>query len=280
MDGLRSCGSRWNRFAATRIVAVAHRASLIRDPPTLRYADRLLAAQVRARDAAALLRRSFGVAGGDDLAAEAAGAGAEIEQAVGIGNHFAIVLDDDERVAQVAKLFERGNEPGVVARVEADRRLVEHVQHAAQAAADLAGEADALGFAAGKRRGGAAECEIVESDVDQEREPVFDFANQLAGDFLFVRREPPFFDLGDQLAQRRAADLVERAVAEADGRRIVAQPAAAAFAAVDLADELFEQRAQSRRELAMLLRARGKGLCIGSGKRSNAIRSGEPARRG
>ena len=53
----------------------------------------------------------------------------------------------------------------------------------------------------------------------------------------------------DQFAERRAADLVECAVAEADGGRGVAQPAAAALAAIDLADELFEQCAQARREL-------------------------------
>ena len=75
----------------------------------------------------------------------------------------------------------------VVARVEADRRLVEHVQHAAQAAADLAGQANALRFAAGERRRGAAEREVIEADVDQEREPVFDLADQFAGDLLLVR---------------------------------------------------------------------------------------------
>ncbi len=134
-----------------------------------------------------------GRAGGYDLAAEPAGAGAEVEQAVGAGDHFAVVLDDEKRVAEVAKFLQCDDEAGVVARVEADRRLVEHVQHAAQAAADLAGEANALGFAAGERWGGAAECEVVETDVDEEREPVLDFANQLAGDFLFVGRRVSIF---------------------------------------------------------------------------------------
>ena len=211
-------------------------------------------------------------AGGDDLATEPAGAGAEVEQAVGTRDHFAIVLDDEQRVAEVAKLLQRGDEPRVVARVEADRRLVEHVQHAAQAAADLAGQSNALGFAAGERRRRAAEREVVEADVDQEREPVFDFANQFAGDFLFVGRELPLLHLRDQFAERRAADLVERAFAEADGGRIVAQSAAAALAAIDLADELFEQAAQPRREFrgffergveAFVLEAEeGSQLCI------------------
>ena len=83
-----------------------------------------------------------------------AGRRAEVEQLIGAGDHFAIVLDQQQRVAQVAQLFQRLDQPAVVARVQADRRLVEHIQHAAQAAADLAGQANALGFAARERRGG------------------------------------------------------------------------------------------------------------------------------
>ena len=60
---------------------------------------------------------------------------------------------------------ERVEQPVVVARVQADRRLVENVQHADQAAADLPGQADALRFAAGERRGGAVERQVVEADV-------------------------------------------------------------------------------------------------------------------
>ena len=79
-----------------------------------------------------------------------------------------VVLDDDDGVAQVAQLRERVEQPVVVARVQADRRLVENVEHADQAAADLAGQANALRFAAGERRGRAVERQIIEPDVEQE----------------------------------------------------------------------------------------------------------------
>src|SRR4051794_30275672 len=125
--------------------------------------------------------------------------------------------------------------------MEADRGFVENVQHAAEAAADLAGEADALGFAAGESGSGAAKREVVEAHVNEKREPVIDFADQFPGNFLFIRGELPFLYLCHQLAKRRAANLVERAVAEAYCGRGVSEPAAAAFAAIDLADELFEQ---------------------------------------
>ena len=94
---------------------------------------------------------------------------------VGGPHRVFVVLDDDDRVAQVAQLGERVEQALVVARVEADRGFVEDVEHADQAAADLAGEADALRFAAGERGGGAVEREIFEADVVQEAEPAADF---------------------------------------------------------------------------------------------------------
>ena len=70
---------------------------------------------------------------GDDIAAETAGAGAEIEDIVGVADGFFIVLDDEDRVAQIAQLFERFDEAGVVALVQADGGLVEDVEDTAQA---------------------------------------------------------------------------------------------------------------------------------------------------
>jgi hypothetical protein len=43
------------------------------------------------------------------------------------------------------------DQPAVVALVQPDRRLVEHVQHAREPGADLRREADALRLAAGER---------------------------------------------------------------------------------------------------------------------------------
>jgi hypothetical protein len=60
------------------------------------------------------------------------------------------MLDHDHRVAQVAQAGEGAEQAFVVALVQADRRLVEHVHHADQAGADLAGQADALRLAAGQ----------------------------------------------------------------------------------------------------------------------------------
>ena len=85
---------------------------------------------------------------GDHLAAMDAGGGADVDDIVGMQDGVLVVLDDDHRVADVAQVLQRVEQPGIVALVQADRRLVQHVEHAGQPGADLRGEPDALALAA------------------------------------------------------------------------------------------------------------------------------------
>ncbi len=85
---------------------------------------------------------------GDDAAAVLAGLRAHVDEIVGAADRILVVLDHDHRIAEVAQLREGGEQAVVVALMQADRGLVEHVHHAGQAGADLAGEADALCLAA------------------------------------------------------------------------------------------------------------------------------------
>ena len=90
---------------------------------------------------------------GDDLAAVDAGAGADVDDVIGGQDRVLVVLDDDDGVADVAQVLERAEQAVVVALMQPDRRLVEHVEHAREARADLRGEADALRFTARQRAG-------------------------------------------------------------------------------------------------------------------------------
>ena len=85
-----------------------------------------------------------------------------------------VVLDHDHRVPEVAQAHQRVDEPLVVALVQPDRRLVEHVEHAHQPAADLRRQPDALRLAAGERRRRPVQRQVVEPDVEQEAEPLVD----------------------------------------------------------------------------------------------------------
>jgi hypothetical protein len=70
----------------------------------------------------------------------------------------------------------------VVARVQADGRLVEDVADAAQVGAELRGEPDALRLAAGQRGRGAVERQVAQADLRQESQARAEFGDQVACD--------------------------------------------------------------------------------------------------
>ena len=160
--------------------------ALLRRPAERRHRDFARAGEIlageRVRVGHDLVRRALG----DDLAAMDAGGRADVDDVVGLADGVLVVLDDDHGVAEVAEVLERLEEAGVVALVQADRRLVEDVEHAGQARADLRGEADALALAAGQRAGGAGERQVVEADIDQEVQPLADLLEDARGDLVLL----------------------------------------------------------------------------------------------
>ena len=55
------------------------------------------------------------------------GAGADVDEVVGGEHHVAVMLDDDDAVAQVAQLFEALDEALVVALVEANAGFIQYI---------------------------------------------------------------------------------------------------------------------------------------------------------
>ena len=128
--------------------------------------------------------------GRHDVTAVLARTGADVDHPVGGADRLLVVLDDDQRVADVAQRDQRADQLVVVALVQPDRRLVEDVEDAHQLAADLRRKADALRLTAGKRRGAAIDGEVVEPDVVQETEALLDLLDHLPRDRLLALAEP------------------------------------------------------------------------------------------
>jgi hypothetical protein len=133
-------------------------------------------------------------AGADDFAAVDSGAGAHVDDMVGGADRVLVMLDDEHGVAEAAEALEGFEEAVVVLLVEADRGLVEDVEDAREAGADLRGEADALALAAGQGAAGAVEVEIVEADIVEEAEALVDFLEDGARDLAVLGRELVFED--------------------------------------------------------------------------------------
>ena len=145
------------------------------------------------------------------------------------------MLDDDERVAQVAQALKGGDELAVVALVQADRRLVEHVQDADEARTDLRGQADTLRLAARKGSGTARQRQVGEADIDEEGQACLDLCEDgrgdRAGSLLELNSREEFASLQDG----QVGELGNRLVPDAYGKNLGLEARAVARRARNLA---------------------------------------------
>ena len=70
--------------------------------------------------------------------------------------------------------------------MQSDRRLVEHVQHAAQLRSDLRRQPDALSFAAAQRHRRAVQRDVAQADRVQEFQPLGDLAPDASRNLLLA----------------------------------------------------------------------------------------------
>ena len=132
-----------------------------------------------------LVRRALG----DHVAAMDAGRRAHVDQVVGGADRVLVVLDHQHGVAEVAQPLQRRQQAVVVALVQADRGLVQHVEHAGQAGADLGGQADALALAARQRAGAARQGQVVQPDIVRKPSRSLISLQDAPGDLALLRRQ-------------------------------------------------------------------------------------------
>ena len=151
----------------------------------------------------------------DELPAVLAGARPEVDDVVRRRDRRLVVLDDEHGVAQVAQPLERAEEPVVVALVQADARLVQHVEHADQPRADLGRQPDALPLAAGERGRLALERQIPEADVGEELQALADLLEHPLGDRQLGRRQIDLAKGRDRVGHRERGAGGDAPAAEA-----------------------------------------------------------------
>ena len=114
----------------------------------------------RADDRVRVLFQPGGRALGDDRAALGTGRGAELDDPVGAADDLPLVFHHDHGVAVSGQGPDRREQPGDVARMQPDGRLVQHVQHARGAGPHRRGELDPLPLPRRQRGAGPVEGQV------------------------------------------------------------------------------------------------------------------------
>ena len=95
-------------------------------------------------------------------------------------------------------------------------------------------------FSARERRRRSAQCQVVESDIDQELQTVTDLPDHFTNYLLLRLGQLQIVEECERLAQRQVAQLAQGVTGKATSRRIVAQPRAGAGRAGDFAHQMVQ----------------------------------------
>ncbi len=118
---------------------------------------------------------------GHHLPAVLARARPEVHEVVRAPDGGLVMLDDEERVAQVPQPLERVEELFVIPGMQSDGRLIQDVQHPDEPRPDLGGQADPLGLAPGEAPRGPVQRQVPEPHVEEELEPLADLLDERLG---------------------------------------------------------------------------------------------------
>jgi len=129
-----------------------------------------------------------------DLTAVRPGLRPQLDHVIGCAHHRVIMLHDEHRIAQIAQALERADEPLIIRRVQANAGLVQHIEHASQARADLCGQPNALGFATTERATLAVQRQIAEPNIFQEAKTLRNLSPQFIAVAALVIGERYLFD--------------------------------------------------------------------------------------
>ena len=108
---------------------------------------------------------------GHDSPAQVAGPRSDIDEVIAGSHQRLIVFNHDDRVPLLLQIAEGGDEPVVVARMQADRRFVEQIENSDKPGADSGGQTHALPLAAAECVGSSIEREIVGANSIEKGEP-------------------------------------------------------------------------------------------------------------
>ncbi len=160
----------------------------------------------------------------NDLPAELAGAGAELDHEIGLGDRGQVVFHHHDGISGVPQAAEQGQEPVGVSRVEADGRLIEDVQGVHQPGAEGVAEGDALGLAAGEGTGLTVEGEISEAHIGEEAGALADLVEDDPTHSHFVRGQGKTLQPRLQRLHREGGDLGDGAAVHADREGVPVEP--------------------------------------------------------
>ena len=153
-------------------------------PALLRYFDLGISAKISSGKRRRLANKAFKIAFVNDIAAKLSRVRPDVKQIIGGTDRVFVVLDNQDRVADIPEVFENFYQPRVIARMQADARLIENIEGTDEQRTQICRKLNALSLAARQGRRQPSERQIIQADLNEKIQTPANFEQQLFRNFL------------------------------------------------------------------------------------------------
>ena len=106
----------------------------------------------------------------------------EVDDVICVSNGLLVVLHHEDRVSSGLSFSRAASSCSLSRAMQANGRLIQHIQHSAQVGPELCREPDALAFPPGKSRHAPPQLQVAQTDLEQEIQSLADFRQNVARD--------------------------------------------------------------------------------------------------
>ena len=153
-------------------------------------------------------------------------------------NRVFVVLHHNHGITEIAQMDKRTQQALVIALVQADRRLIQHVHNANQARTNLARQTNTLGFTARKRFCRAGKRQVIQADVNEEFQTIADLFKNLFRNLRPLTCEFEIVEEFHRMTNAHVGDSRQRRILDIHVARFPTQTRPFAAGARAIADEL------------------------------------------
>ena len=171
-----------------------------------------------------MIGKLLGTPPGHHFATQFAGARTKVDDIVRLPDGGLVVLDDHDGVAFVAQVAQGIQQHAVVPRVQADRRLVQHITDAAEIRSQLRGQPNALRLAAAQGGSAPVQRQVSQAHIPQETQPGKNLRNDVTGDSALACRQLQGLKTFPCLVDRQRGERVDPLPRKAHGQGFGPQP--------------------------------------------------------
>ncbi len=113
----------------------------------------------------------------------------DVKDVIRLSDGFFVMLHHQHRIALIAQVFQRLQQPGIVALMQPDRGFIQNIKHPRQPRTNLTCQSNPLALPPRKRARSTRQRQVIQTNIVQKAQTLPDLLQDHSGNLIFLLRK-------------------------------------------------------------------------------------------